>query len=84
MSGLGAYDGKYAKRAALLEEAGFECLRSRRGKDGRIWEHWYLPGKWSAEGPIKGMDDDAILRWLCQLGPGNIVESGRTWGLEAD
>lgn len=84
VSGLGAYDGRYAKRALLLENAGFACLRSRRGEDGRIWEFWYLPSKWSAEGPIKGMDDDAILSWLCQLGPGNITESGRTWGLEVD
>lgn len=84
VSGLGAYDGGSERRARALTEAGFACLRSRRGIDGRIWEHWYLSGKWSAKGPIKDKDDAEILQWLCRLGPGNITESGRTWGLGID
>ena len=84
VSGLQAYDGEYDRRAESLARAGFDCMRSRRGLDGRIWEHWYLSGRWAARGPIEGKSDDEILKWLVSLGPGTIVESGRHWGLALD
>lgn len=84
VSGLHAYDGRYEHRAAKLAEAGFECLRSRRHADGLITEHWYLSSRYGAKGPIEGADDAAILRWLTKVGSGNIIESGRTWGLAID
>ena len=31
------YGGNYEERARRLENAGFSCLRSRRGKDGKYW-----------------------------------------------
>lgn len=42
----------YRRDAALMEEYGFTCLRSRRGPDGRFWELWYLPGVWAAKGAL--------------------------------
>jgi len=36
-----------------IQDWGFECLRSRRGDDGKYWEVWYLPGSWSAKGELK-------------------------------
>jgi hypothetical protein len=52
----------YESQAILLQNYGFECLRSRRGKDGRFWELWYLPGTWAAKGDLaaaisKGCDE---------------------------
>lgn len=43
----------YRRNAEFLERCGFQCLRSRRGGDGRFSEHWFLPGLWAAEGPLK-------------------------------
>lgn len=43
----------YKRTAELLESYGFECLRSRRGKDAKYWEMWFLPGLWSSEGELK-------------------------------
>ncbi len=43
----------YAREAEKLESYGFECLRSRRGKDGRFWEIWLLPGCWAATGDLR-------------------------------
>jgi hypothetical protein len=37
----------------LVEECGFVCLRSRRGRDGKYWEQWVLHGMMCAEGPLK-------------------------------
>ena len=48
----------YAEQAALLESYGFECLRSRRGEDGKFWEVWRLCGLWGAKGKLK----DALSR----------------------
>ena len=42
----------YAEQAAKLESYGFECLRSRRGRDGGYWEIWFLPGLWAAKGDL--------------------------------
>ena len=44
---------KYEYYGELLESYGFECLRSRRDADFQYWEHWYLPGLWSAKGELK-------------------------------
>ncbi len=43
----------YKKQAEKLTSWGFECMRSKRGKDGKFWETWYLPGLWAAEGQFK-------------------------------
>ncbi|EKE24906.1 MAG: hypothetical protein ACD_5C00359G0001 [uncultured bacterium] len=43
----------YKYTAELLESYGFECLRSRRGNDGKYWEVWILPGLWSAKGELE-------------------------------
>lgn len=43
----------YRHDAAVLEEYGFICMRSRRSEDGRYWEIWYLPGLWAAKGRLK-------------------------------
>lgn len=42
----------YTEEAEKLESYGFECLRSRRGNDGRFWEIWFLPGVWCAKGDL--------------------------------
>jgi hypothetical protein len=44
---------RYRVQAEQLESWGFECMRSRRGKEGGYWEIWYLPGLWSAKGSLK-------------------------------
>jgi hypothetical protein len=44
---------KYQEEAAKLKSYGFQCMRSRRGEDGRFWETWYLPGTFFAEGRLK-------------------------------
>lgn len=65
----------YRAETAKLEEFGFECLRSRRGPDGRYWEQWHLSGSWSATGRLKealvGIKDlreqvDEMIRFLCR------------------
>lgn len=43
----------YRLDAAVLEEYGFICMRSRRGEDGKYWEVWYLPGLWAARGRLR-------------------------------
>lgn len=44
---------RYMDAAGKLESFGFECMRSRRGRDGKFWEIWYLPGLWMADGALK-------------------------------
>jgi len=79
------YDGDYEKRKKIMEDVGFECLRSRRGKDGKIWEIWYLAGAWDAKGEMKDKTTDDIIKYLCQhVGPGTITLGGRQWGLSVD
>ncbi len=65
----------YRAETAKLEEFGFECLRTRRGPDGKFWEMWYLSGAWSAAGRLKdtlvGIKDpkeqvDEMVRFLCK------------------
>jgi hypothetical protein len=52
----------YKFYAELLESYGFDCLRSRRGLDGKYWETWYLPDLFFAKGPLgdrlKQIDDN--------------------------
>lgn len=46
---------------------GFECLRSPRGKEGRYWELWYLPGLWAAKGTMAGIKTiEEATRFLCR------------------
>lgn len=45
----------YKFQAELLESYGFECLRSRRGVDGRFSETWKLYSLWHAKGLLKEM-----------------------------
>lgn len=78
------YSDNYEKKAKMLEEVGFECLRSRRGKDGKYWEIWYLPGIWRLKGELKGKKTEDVIRFLCSLGVGSFETSGRHWGLSAD
>ncbi|MCK9558100.1 MAG: hypothetical protein M0R50_08695 [Candidatus Cloacimonetes bacterium] len=52
--GLCGYNNvPYADEARKLQSYGFECMRSRRGRDGKFWELWYLPGVWHAENGLK-------------------------------
>lgn len=43
----------YAIEAEKLISYGFICMRSKRGDDGRFWEHWFLPGLRSAKGNLE-------------------------------
>ena len=43
----------YTNACKRLESYGFECLRSRRGRNGRFWELWFLPSLHFADGDLK-------------------------------
>lgn len=43
----------YRMQAEKLESYGFECLRSRRGTDGKFYEVWYLSDLLFAKGELK-------------------------------
>lgn len=43
----------YRYVAKQLQSYGFECMRSRRGSDGKFWEIWFLPGLWCAKGALE-------------------------------
>ena len=79
-------DISYKDQAKLLEKAGFECLRSRRGDDGLTWEIWYLASPFLGEGPIKGMKTTTEIRkWLFnEIRPGEVTLEGEHWGLSVD
>lgn len=81
-----AEKGVYKERAKKLAEAGFECLRSRRGKDGKYWEIWYLPSPCCGRGPIKDMKtSDEVKKWIMTtIGPGTLTMGGEHWGLSID
>jgi hypothetical protein len=82
---LHGYDGRYTEKAALLEAAGFVCLRSRRGRGGWYWELWMLPYPGAAAGEIAGKDVKAIVSWICRkIVPGNIYVTGTSYGLSID
>lgn len=64
----------YRRMADKLESWGFDCLRSRRGKEGRYWELWFLPSLWFAKGELKKFIGgkanskeavDRVVSWLC-------------------
>lgn len=44
---------RYLQVAERLESFGFQCMRSRRGDDGKYWEIWFLPGLFMAKGELK-------------------------------
>ncbi len=61
----------YKAEARKLYFWGFECLRSRRGADGKFWELWYLPGTFAAKGELADVvkkaeqqTKDEPARWL--------------------
>ena len=82
---IAGYSGNYEVRAKRLLEAGFVPMRSPRGRDGKIWEAWYLPGAWAGEGPIEGKSWQDVESWvLHEIRPGNLVLTGRAWGLGVD
>lgn len=75
------FQGKMLK-ATMMRFNGFQPLRSIRGMDGKIWEIWYLPGAWAAEGELRGKSEKEILDWLrYEVQPGTIALSGEEWGL---
>lgn len=43
----------YQRNAKRLTDYGFECMRSRRGADGRYWELWFLPYLIHAKGTLR-------------------------------
>jgi hypothetical protein len=53
LCGYGYTEEGYKKYAEILTGYGFNCLRSRRGEDGKFWEVWFLPGLWSAKGDLE-------------------------------
>ena len=77
------YGGNYEERARRLENAGFSCLRSRRGKDGKYWEIWYLPGLWAYEGPTakkKKKTKKDVINFLANIGVCQFAISHEHWG----
>jgi hypothetical protein len=65
----------YEIEARKLQSYGFECLRSRRGNDGRFWEIWYLPGYYHAKGELRSameLESDSVkqitiaINFLCR------------------
>ncbi len=88
LQSIQGYAGRdaYKHRAERLLEAGFSCLRSRRGDDGKYWEIWYLPGVCCGRGPIKDMKtSDEVMKWvLNSIGPGTLTMGGEHWGLSID
>ena len=81
---IAGYDGNYAEKSKKLEEVGFSCLRSKREKDGKFWEIWYLPSKYSAKGELEAKSKEDIFRFLCNLPVGQIIISGEHWGMTID
>lgn len=62
ISSLCGYDystENYEAEAENLRSYGFEIMRSPRGKDGKYWETWYLPGLWYAKGDLKDAIDNS-------------------------
>jgi hypothetical protein len=58
--GLCGYNNTpYDYEARKLQDFGFECLRSRRGQDGKFWELWYLSSTCCAKGELKEAIDAA-------------------------
>lgn len=74
--------GGYERRFKRLLAAGFSVLRSLTDEDGKYWEIWYLYNECGAQGPIKGMKLEEIVRWLYhEIGPGNVSTDYKRWAL---
>jgi len=58
---------RYKNCAKTLESYGFCCMRSRRARDGKYWEHWVLHGLWMAEGDLKQYIEERQLRYPNKL-----------------
>jgi hypothetical protein len=52
----------YEWEARKLQSYGFECLRSRRGLDGRFYEVWFLPSRYFAKGDLKDAIDTTTFK----------------------
>lgn len=75
---FGYTPGRYKAQVRLAQRCGFECLRSRRGNDGKFWEVWYLPGEWRAQNELRefigslpqnmtwNQKGSAVVDWLCK------------------
>lgn len=74
LCGYGYTPERHKDCAQQLESYGFECMRSRRGENGRYWEIWLLLGPWSAKGELgkavrrnKKKDElDVVIDFLCR------------------
>lgn len=77
------YDsGSYETRARRMRKAGFVRLRSRKGRDGKYWEIWYLCGAWAAKGEIANMKHADIKAWLFrEIRPGQTWVDAKMWAL---
>lgn len=48
----------YASNVERLESFGFCCMRSRRSREGKYWEAWFLPSLSAAQGRLKMILED--------------------------
>lgn len=84
ISGYGGHPS-YETRIKTLESWGFECLRSRRGTDGKIWECWFLGGMMLAKGDLKGTPmNDVASKIFRRVNPGVLEFAGERWCLTID
>jgi len=84
---IGGYGGgiSYKERVRTLESWGFNCLRSRRGDNGKIWECWFLGGMLLAKGDLKGTPvKDVVNKIFRQVNPGVLEFAGERWYLTID
>ncbi len=81
----GCDDFEKARRMQAIGEAGFVELKSRRGRNHKRWVIWYLPGPFSAKGPITGKQTKEIVSWLMKnIRPGEITVGSEHWGAYFD
>jgi len=81
---LQGYNGCYESVSRSMEVAGFECLRSRRGKDGKIWEIWYLSDISFFKNDKKKNTKRDVIQFLQQLDVGQFEIAEEHWGLGVD
>jgi hypothetical protein len=81
---LQGYNGCYESVSRSMENAGFECLRSRRGKDGKIWEIWYLADICFFKCDKKKVSRNDVISFLQHLGVGQFEIAEEHWGLGVD
>lgn len=86
LCGYNYSDENYRRASSWMESAGFACMRSKRGEDGKYWEIWYLPGPFRARGPIEGVKtSNEIARLVCQsVTPGRVDLGGASWAMAID